>query len=336
MKGRACIHVQRSKQDVAIGTQTRVFAVTWRLASRDEFPSIYDAGMTSPLTEWAPEQGLQLLPAVERLARAAARLILEVYASDFEVLDKADHSPVTLADERAEALITPALQRLHPAWPVVAEEAASRGQAPAAARTFWLVDPLDGTREFVARNGEFTVNIALVHDGAPVLGVVLLPVSGRQFSGVVGQGAWEQSAWTQGAWNAGAREDGVGRPEAAGQEARRALRVRSVPAAGLCVAGSRSHGDEAALQAFLQGSLKGQTVASRITAGSSLKFGLLAAGEADVYARFGRTMEWDTAAGHAVLAAAGGSVCTPDGLPLRYGKPGYENPHFVARGAKQA
>jgi len=336
MKGRACIHVQRSKQDVAIGTQTRVFAVTWRLASRDEFPSIYDAGMTSPLTEWAPEQGLQLLPAVERLARAAARLILEVYASDFEVLDKADHSPVTLADERAEALITPALQRLHPAWPVVAEEAASRGQAPAAARTFWLVDPLDGTREFVARNGEFTVNIALVHDGAPVLGVVLLPVSGRQFSGVVGQGAWEQSAWTQGAWNASAREDGVGRPEAAGQEARRALRVRSVPAAGLCVAGSRSHGDEAALQAFLQGSLKGQTVASRITAGSSLKFGLLAAGEADVYARFGRTMEWDTAAGHAVLAAAGGSVCTPDGLPLRYGKPGYENPHFVARGAKQA
>jgi 3'(2'), 5'-bisphosphate nucleotidase len=219
---------------------------------------------------------------------------------------------------------------------VVAEEAASRGQAPAAARTFWLVDPLDGTREFVARNGEFTVNIALVHDGAPVLGVVLLPVSGRQFSGVVGQGAWEQSAWTHGAWNAGAREDGVGRPEAAGQEARRALRVRSVPAAGLCVAGSRSHGDEAALQAFLQGSLKGQTVASRITAGSSLKFGLLAAGEADVYARFGRTMEWDTAAGHAVLAAAGGSVCTPDGLPLRYGKPGYENPHFVARGAKQA
>jgi len=306
------------------------------LASRDEFPSIYDAGMTSPPNEWGPEQGPQLLPTIERLARAAARLILEVYASDFEVQDKADHSPVTLADERAEALITPALQLLRPAWPVVAEEAASRGQAPAAARTFWLVDPLDGTREFVARNGEFTVNIALVHDGAPVLGVVLLPVSGRQFSGVVGQGAWEQSAWAHGAWKAGAGEDGVGRLDPAGEGARRALRVRVVPAAGLCVAGSRSHGDEAALQAYLRGPLKGKTVASRITAGSSLKFGLLAAGEADVYARFGRTMEWDTAAGHAVLAAAGGSVCTLDGLPLRYGKPGYENPHFVARGALPA
>ena len=336
MKGRACVHVQHSKQDVRIGAQTHVFSVTRRLASRDEFPSIYDAGMTSPPNEWGPEQGPQLLPTIERLARAAARLILEVYASDFEVQDKVDHSPVTLADERAEALITPALQLLRPAWPVVAEEAASRGQAPAAARTFWLVDPLDGTREFVARNGEFTVNIALVHDGAPVLGVVLLPVSGRQFSGVVGQGAWEQSAWAHGAWKAGAGEDGVGRLDPAGEGARRALRVRVVPTAGLCVAGSRSHGDEAALQAYLRGPLKGKTVASRITAGSSLKFGLLAAGEADVYARFGRTMEWDTAAGHAVLAAAGGSVCTLDGLPLRYGKPGYENPHFVARGALPA
>jgi 3'(2'), 5'-bisphosphate nucleotidase len=200
-----------------------------------------------------------------------------------------------------------------PHWPVVAEEAASRGQAPAAARTFWLVDPLDGTREFVARNGEFTVNIALVHEGTPVLGVVLLPVSGRLFSGVAGQGAWEQGGGLHGA--------------------RRRLRVRAVPAEGLCVAGSRSHGDDAALQAFLQTQMKGQRVASHMAAGSSLKFGLLAAGEADVYPRFGRTMEWDTAAGHAVLAAAGGSVCTLDGEPLRYGKPGYENPHFVAWGA---
>lgn len=272
--------------------------------------------MTSPLSEWAPEEALALLPAVEQLARAAGQLILEVYASDFQVQGKADHSPVTLADERAEALITPALLALPPHWPVVAEEAASRGEAPAAERTFWLVDPLDGTREFVARNGEFTVNIALVHEGAPVLGVVLLPVSGRLFSGVVGLGAWEQ---------------GVG-----AQAPRRALRARAAPAEGLCLAGSRSHGDEAALQALLQGPLAGQRVASRITAGSSLKFGLLAAGEADVYPRLGRTMEWDTAAGHAVLVAAGGSVCTLDGLPLRYGKPGYENPHFLARGAAPA
>ena len=261
------------------------------------------------------QHALELLPAIEQLARAAGQVILAVYASDFEVLGKADHSPVTLADERAEALITPALQALRPAWPVVAEEAASRGDAPAAARTFWLVDPLDGTREFVARNGEFTVNVALVHEGLPVLGVVLLPVSGRLFSGVVGQGAWEQGTGSQ--------------------AARRALRARAVPSEGLCVAGSRSHGDEAALQAFLQAQMKGQRVASHISAGSSLKFGLLAAGEADVYPRFGRTMEWDTAAGHAVLAAAGGSVCTLDGEPLRYGKPGYENPHFVARGLHQ-
>ena len=317
--------------------------------------------MTSPLSEWVPEQALELLPTIEQLARAAGQLILEVYASDFEVQRKADHSPVTLADQLAEALITPALQALRPTWPVVAEEATeaaakateaaakaaakaavneaagkatkvaankatpaaagiamSRGLTPAAARTFWLVDPLDGTREFVARNGEFTVNIALIHAGAPVLGVVLLPVSGRLFSGVVGQGAWEHGA--------------------GGQAARRALRVRAVPAEGLCVAASRSHSDEMALQAFLQRLMQGQPamprVASRISAGSSLKFGLLAAGEADVYPRFGRTMEWDTAAGHAVLAAAGGSVCTLDGQPLRYGKPGYENPHFVAWGSR--
>ena len=272
--------------------------------------------MDSPLSEWGPERALELLKAVERLARAAAGVILEVYASDFQVHGKVDQSPVTLADERAEALITPALQALCPAWPVVAEEAASRGLAPAAARSFWLVDPLDGTREFVARNGEFTVNIALVHEGAPVLGVVLLPVSGRLFSGVVGLGAWEQGAGPQ--------------------AARRPLRVRAVPAAGLCVAGSRSHGDEEALQGFLQQQMQGRPVASRVTAGSSLKFGLLAAGEADVYPRFGRTMEWDTAAGHAVLAAAGGSVRTLDGQPLRYGKPGYQNPHFVAWGAAPA
>lgn len=281
--------------------------------ARDEFPPFQDVTMADPPGEWAPEQGLRLLPTLEQLAREAGRLIIDVYGSAFEVQAKADRSPVTLADERAEAFLTPALQALHPGWPVVAEEAASRGEAPAAARTFWLVDPLDGTREFVARNAEFTVNIALVHEGQPVLGVVLLPVGGRLFSGVPGQGAWEV-------------------PDATPGSARRPLRVRPVPPEGLHVAASRSHGDEAALQAYLQQHLPGQRVAARVTAGSSLKFGLLAAGEADLYARLGRTMEWDTAAGHAVLLAAGGSVCTLAGAPLRYGKPGFENPHFVARG----
>jgi 3'(2'), 5'-bisphosphate nucleotidase len=253
----------------------------------------------------------RLLPAVEALARAAGAVILEVYASDFDVSAKADTSPVTVADERAEALITPALQALTPNWPIVAEEAAARGQAPAAARTFWLVDPLDGTREFVQRNGQFTVNIALVHDGAPVLGVVLQPVGDVLYAGIVGQGAWCDRAGQRGA-----------------------LQVGPVPAAGWRLAASRSHGDEAALQAWLQTGLGsvagGLPVAGRVNAGSSLKFGLLACGEADVYPRLGRTMEWDTAAGHAVLAAAGGRVCTLDGASLRYGKPGYENPHFVA------
>lgn len=247
-----------------------------------------------------------LLPRVEALARAAGALVLEVYRTDFAVQDKADASPVTQADELAEAVITPALQALQPSWPVVAEEAAARGQAPAAAACFWLVDPLDGTREFVARNGEFTVNIALVRQGQPVLGVVYLPVPDRLYAGVVGQGAWL---------------DADGR--------RRAIAVRAQPAVGVVVACSRSHGDVAALQAWLQG----QPVTAWVPAGSSLKFGLIAAGEADVYPRLGRTMEWDTAAGHAVLAAAGGSVCDLEGRPLRYGKPGFENPFFVARGA---
>jgi len=246
-----------------------------------------------------------LLAPVEALARQAGAVILRVYGGDFAVQHKADKSPVTAADELAEAVIVPGLRALAPAWPVVAEEAVSRGECPGAGALFWLVDPLDGTREFVARNGEFTVNIALVADGEPVLGVVYLPVQDRLYAGLAGQGAW--------------LEDATGR---------RPIRCRVLPGEGLTVASSRAHGDDAALDAFLQG----RQVAARLAAGSSLKFGLLAEGRADAYPRFGRTMEWDTAAGHAVLAAAGGSVCDLQGRPLRYGKPGFENPHFVARG----
>ncbi|MFN8893598.1 MAG: 3'(2'),5'-bisphosphate nucleotidase CysQ [Betaproteobacteria bacterium] len=252
-----------------------------------------------------------LLAEVEAVAEEAAALILEVYATDFAVLGKADASPVTVADERAEAHLVAALQRLAPGVPVVAEEAAARGEVPAVGARFWLVDPLDGTREFVSRNGEFTVNIALVEDGSPVLGVVQVPVQRRRYAGLVGQGAWCEDA-----------------------EGRRAITCRAVPPVGeLVVASSRSHGDEAALRGWLAGQgLAGRPLRHR-AAGSSLKFGLLACGEADLYPRLGRTMEWDTAAGHAVLRAAGGEVCMLDGAPLRYGKPGFENPHFVARGA---
>ncbi len=248
---------------------------------------------------------LALLAEVEAIARAAGAVILQVYGTDFAVSDKADASPVTAADEQAEALITPALQALQPAWAVVAEEAAAQGQTPQTGRRWWLVDPLDGTREFVSRNGEFTVNIALIDDGLPVLGVVYVPVQDRLYAGLVGQGAWLEE-----------------------QGGRRPIRCRAAPADGMTLACSRSHGDEAATTAWLNG----RSVAATIKAGSSLKFGLIAAGLADVYPRLGRTMEWDTAAGHAVLRAAGGEIRDLAGLPLRYGKAGYENPHFVATG----
>ncbi len=230
---------------------------------------------------------------------------MAVYGGEHGARDKADASPVTLADERAERLIVAALRALEPQIPVVAEEACAAGAWPEVGAEFWLVDPLDGTREFISRNGEFTVNIALVQYGEPVLGVVFAPAIGRLFAGARGRGAWVE-------------ESGSRRP----------LVTREVPSAGLTVVGSRSHGDAQALAAFLHG----RRVAQIRPAGSSLKFCLVAAGEADLYPRLGRTMEWDIAAGHAVLAAAGGSVECIDGAPMTYGKPGFESPHFVARG----
>ena len=269
-------------------------------------------------------QLLDWLHAISALARQAGSVVMAVYATDFVVQGKADASPVTLADAQAEAVILAGLRALTPDIPVVAEEAAAAGLAPqvAGGGRFWLVDPLDGTREFVARNGEFTVNIALIEHGQPLLGVVLAPAihgsgvggssgpAGVLYAGLVGHGAWV--------------DDGAGR---------RPIHCRPVPDAGLAVLASRSHGDAAALDAFLANHLAGRRVAQLGTAGSSLKLCLLAAGQADLYPRLGRTMEWDIAAGHAVLAAAGGSVCRIDtGAPLAYGKPGFENPHFVAAG----
>jgi len=249
------------------------------------------------------------LPAVCALARAAGEQVMAVYATPFEVLSKADDSPVTLADQRAEAVILAGLAALAPGVPVVAEEAVAAGDVPEAAHAFWLVDPLDGTKEFIRRNGEFTVNIALVVAGWPVLGVVLAPAlgdCGHLYAGVAGQGATV--------------DRGAGPVP---------ISSRAVPADGLTVVASRSHGDEQALRQFLAG----RPVVAQVSAGSSLKLCLVASGQADVYPRLGRTMEWDIAAGHAVLAAAGGRVlCVGDGQPLRYGKPGFDNPHFAAWG----
>ena len=249
----------------------------------------------------------ELLDATTRIARDAGRAILDIYGGEHGTRYKADDSPVTDADRRAEAIIVPALEALAPGVPVVAEEACALHGMPQVGAEFWLVDPLDGTREFINRNGEFTVNIALVQQGAPVLGVVLAPALDRLFAGAAGVGAWAEER--------GRRRD---------------IRVRAPGADGLVVVGSRSHGDAEALDRFLAG----RRVAELRAAGSSLKFCLLAAGEADVYPRLGRTMEWDIAAGHAVLAAAGGRVERLDGTPMTYGKPGFENPHFVAAGGR--
>lgn len=249
---------------------------------------------------------LQLLEELIPVVRAAGHVVMDVYATDFEVRGKDDASPVTEADERAEAVILAGLARLTPEVPVVAEEAVAAGRVPAVARRFWLVDPLDGTKEFIKRNGEFTVNVALVEDGRPTLGVVLAPALGELYAGSEDGGAFVEDA-----------------------RGRRPIACRTVPAEGLTVVASRSHGDAAALDAFLAG----RKVASVVGAGSSLKLCRIAAGVADLYPRLGRTMEWDIAAGHAVLASAGGAVETLDGAPLRYGKPGFDNPHFVARGA---
>lgn len=249
-----------------------------------------------------------LLEALVPVVRAAGEVVMAVYATDFAVQTKGDASPVTQADERAEAVITAELARLTPDIPVVGEEAVSGGQTPEVGRRFWLVDPLDGTKEFISRNGEFTVNIALIEDGLPVLGVVLAPALDALYAGGPGLGAWVERG-------------GLRQP----------ITCRNAPAAGLSVVASRSHGDAVALEAFLAG----RPVARTVSAGSSLKLCLVASGEADVYPRLGRTMEWDIAAGHAVLAGAGGTVERVDGGgPLTYGKPGFDNPHFVAWGLR--
>jgi 3'(2'), 5'-bisphosphate nucleotidase len=245
------------------------------------------------------------------IAAEAGAVVMRHYEAGVESRLKADQSPVTAADHEAEALILARLAARYPAVAVVAEEESAAGRVPETGSRFFLVDPLDGTREFLSRNGEFTVNIAQVEDGVPRAGAVYAPAVSRLFYGDE-TGAFEL-----------ALEPGRA-PDFAHA---RPIRVRAPAADGLVAVGSRSHGD-AATDAFLRSYVIKQFVA----AGSSLKLCLVAAGEADIYARGGRTMEWDIAAGHAVLRAAGGSVKTWDGAPFRYGKTGFENGAFVARG----
>jgi 3'(2'), 5'-bisphosphate nucleotidase len=248
-----------------------------------------------------------LLALATALAERAGAEIRAIRDRGFSVERKADHSVVTEADHAAEAIILAGLRAALPGCSVVAEEEAAGGVVTAATAEFWLVDPLDGTREFTSGGDDFAVNVGLVRNGRPVLGVVGVPATGEVFGGIVGQGAWRL-------------KDGKRTP----------ISVRAEPAEGLTVVASRHHGDQVRLDAFLAG----RTVAEVVNFGSSLKFCRVAEGRADLYPRFGRTMEWDTCAPHAVLLAAGGSVDTLDGEPLGYGKPGWDNPHFVCWGAR--
>ncbi len=259
------------------------------------------------------------VPSLDRIAAIAAEAgeaILDIYRRDDVALsEKADGSPVTAADEAAEAVIVSALAALAPAWPVVAEEAVSAGRVPDVADRFVLVDPLDGTKEFLSRNGEFTVNIAFVEAGVPVAGVVHAPALGRLYAGRAGEGAFAADV-----------ANGAVGPF-------RPIAVRTPGPDGLVVVASRSH-----MTAETEAFLKRYEVASFASAGSSLKLCQVASGEADLYPRLGRTMEWDIAAGDAVLRAAGGGVFTLDGAPLPYGKRNqphdsdFANPFFVAAG----
>jgi 3'(2'), 5'-bisphosphate nucleotidase len=255
------------------------------------------------------------LLALAGIAWQAGEIILKHYADvGIAAREKADHSPVTAADEDAEKFILARLKDMTPGTPVIAEEEAAAGRTPEIGHHFFLVDPLDGTKEFIHRNGEFTVNIAEIVNHAPVRGVVFAPAKERLFMGEAENGAFELAT------RAGVPPDFARAC---------AIHARKPAADGLVAVASRSHRDSKTDEY-----LAAYPVKDFVTAGSSLKFCLVAAGEADIYPRHGRTMEWDTAAGHAVLAAAGGSVTTLDGRPFIYGKVDekFANPFFVARG----
>lgn len=251
-----------------------------------------------------------LLGLAADLARRAGAAILAVRARGFETRRKADASPVTEADHAAEALIVEGLRAAVPGIPVIAEEEHAAGMTCEAGREYWLVDPLDGTREFAALRDEFTVNIGLVRDGRAVLGVVGVPALGELFGGLVGDTPARSRAWKR---------------TTAGEHA---IRARRPPETGLAVLASRHYATDPRLDLFL----RGRRVESVTHMGSALKIVRVAEGAGDLYPRFGRTMEWDTAAPHAVLQAAGGEISLMDGARLDYGKPGWENPPFVCTG----
>ncbi|GLK72686.1 3'(2'),5'-bisphosphate nucleotidase CysQ [Ancylobacter dichloromethanicus] len=258
---------------------------------------------------------LSLLASLAGAALKAGEVVLRIRAEGMAIARKADESPVTAADLASEELLRAELARLLPGVPVIAEEAVAQGQGETPADTFLLVDPLDGTREFIGASGEFTVNIGLVEAGVPTFGIVLAPAVNKLYAGVftaAGGGAFlagldaHPDFWTP-------------------------IRCRPMPEKGLVAVASRSHLDPQT-SAFLAE----RDIAETISCGSALKFGLVAEGRADLYPRFGTVCEWDVAAGHAVVRAAGGSVCRPDGSALPYARTeaGYRVHGFIARGAE--
>jgi len=251
----------------------------------------------------------QMMALFRRLALEAGDAILQVYGrAELEVRAKSDASPVTEADEAADAIISAGLRGAFPEVPLITEEQAESHAL--SARTFFIVDPLDGTKEFVQRRGDFTVNIAYVEDGVPRHGVVYAPAKGRLFYTLPDGGAVEES----------------GPFDRATAGAATRMQVSAPDNAALMIVASKSHRDQATDDYIARYAVRDMT-----SAGSSLKFCLVASGEADLYPRLGRTMEWDTAAGDAVLRAAGGMVVRfDDHSPLGYGKPGWDNPFFIA------
>jgi 3'(2'), 5'-bisphosphate nucleotidase len=252
------------------------------------------------------DAAVDLLADVCAIAEKAGAAIMDIYAKDFDVELKDDKSPLTAADMAAHTAIAAGLAALEPQLPMLSEESGAGAFAERRAWSrYWLVDPLDGTKEFIKRNGEFTVNIALIDGGEPLLGVVYAPVLDRAYSGIRGVGAWLRA------------KDAPRRPIAVQRHAQSPVRV----------VGSRSHASPQLatyLAAIGPHELKSM--------GSSLKICLVAEGEADVYPRFGPTSEWDTAAAHAVLLGAGGVMVDTTGRPLRYNKADILNPHFIAYG----
>lgn len=257
------------------------------------------------------DERARLLDAVCAMARQAGEVIMPYFRDpELATRRKADASPVTVADEEAEAVILAGLSALTPDIPVVAEEEVAAGRIPdVSGGRFWLVDPLDGTKEFVAKRPEFTVNIALVEDRRAVLGAVYVPAADDLYGGGIGIGAFLEAA------------GGTRRP----------ISARKVDSNAVTVAVSRTYGRGTKMSNFLSH----YKVTGQIEAGSSIKFCLIACGKADIYPRWGGSSEWDTAAGHAVLTAAGGSVTdTDDTTELDYAKPRFSNPDFIAWGRR--